>query len=432
MRLLFPFALGTVFLFIFSFSQSQNLETRLFELPDVVFTEVTTNDGRPTYEIMVKQPIDHDDPSKGTFFQKVYLSHIGYQRPTVIVTEGYNRSRNRVYELSRLLNANQVLVEHRYFGNSMPDSVDYKYLNLKQATADLHRVNALFRNLYKGKWISTGISKGGATTIVYRYFFPNDVDVSVPYVAPINREYEEKRIYEFLGSVGSKECRDKLLSFQKRLLKSRDEVLPLLHFYELGARLKYTYLTEEEAFEYAVLEYPFSFWQWGHKCEDIPGKDVGLTEALEHFLKVSGIDFFADQSMTAFGSHYYQAAQEMGYYGYETDDFKGLLKALPMKPYPSAVFTPNKMQVEFDGTLLKKVNKWLETEGNKFIYIYGATDTWSASAVPENKNLDSEWFFMAETGHARARIRNMTDKNRERLESTLEKWLSLRIENTLD
>lgn len=431
MRLISSLLLTAFLLLTFSLTTAQSLETRLFELPDVAFKKVESGDDRATYEVMVKQYLDHKDPAKGTFYQKVYLSHVGYDRPTVIVTEGYNRPRNRVYELTKLLEANQVQVEHRYFGNSMPDSIDYNYLNLEQVTADLHRVNQLFRNLYQGKWVSTGISKGGSTTIIYRYFFPNDVDVSVPYVAPINREYEEQRIYDFLDKVGTKEVRNQILAFQKRLLKNREEILPLLHFYGMGARLKFTYLTEEEAFEYAVLEYPFSFWQWGGKAEEIPGKDADITTHVEHLLKVSNINFFADQSMTAFASHYYQAAQEMGYYGYETDDFKGLLKALPMKPYPNAAFTPNKMKVEFDGSLLDKVNKWLETEGNQFIYINGALDTWSATAVPENSKVDAHWFFMAGKDHGAARIRNMTDENREKVVSALEKWLSVKIDRSI-
>ena len=201
-----------------------------------------------------------------------------------------------------------------------------------------------------------------------------------------------------------------------------------MHFYGLGARLKFTYLTEAEAFEYAVLEYPFSFWQWGAKCEQIPGKKDDLAKAVEHLPQVSNINLFADQSMTAFASHYYQSAQEMGYYGYETEDFKGLLKALPMQPHPHAAFTPNKMEVSFDGSLLEKTNQWIETKGNQFIYINGALDTWSATAVPPNDKVDALWFFMEGKDHGGARIRNMTEENREKLIVQLEKWLDLKIE----
>lgn len=102
-----------------------------------------------------------------------------------MATEGYKAFRRRVYEPTKLLNANQVTVEHRYYGSSVPYSIDYRYLNMKQATADLHKIKQLFSSIYKGKWISTGRSKGGVTTIFYRFFYPNDVDVSIPYVAPI-------------------------------------------------------------------------------------------------------------------------------------------------------------------------------------------------------------------------------------------------------
>ena len=101
-------------------------------------------------------------------------------------------------------------MEHRYFGESMPDSLNYNYLNLKQATADLHHIRQLFGQIYTGKWVSTGVSKGGATTIFYRYFYPEDVDASVPYVAPVNREQEDQRLYRFLDTIGTDQCREKI------------------------------------------------------------------------------------------------------------------------------------------------------------------------------------------------------------------------------
>jgi hypothetical protein len=80
-----------------------------------------------------------------------------------------------------------------------------------------------------------------------------------------------------------------------------------------------------------VLEYAFSFWQWGHHCNEIPSANSSVEEALEHLLYVSDIEFFADETMEKYESHYYQAARELGYYSYKTDEFKGLLKALPLR-----------------------------------------------------------------------------------------------------
>ena len=418
--------------FQYATTVSQNIEDLLYELPDVIFKEIKSSESyERTYELMIKQPIDHAQPSNGYFYQKAFLSHKGFDRPTVIVTEGYSRNSNSIYEISKLLDANQIDVEHRYFGDSKPDSLNYNYLNLVQVSADLHHINQLFKKIYKEKWISTGISKGGATTVFYRYFYPNDVDLSIPYVAPINNAYEDERLYEFLNTTGNDTCRNNIISFQRKLLENRDKILPLLKYYSKGAGAKYTYLTIDEAFEYAVLEYSFSFWQSGISCDSIPKNTATIDKMTNHFISVSSITFFSDDLIAMYGAHYYQAAEEMGYYGYETKHFKDLLEALPVKPYPYAALTPNKIPVEFDGTLLKNVNKWLKSNPHKFVYINGATDTWSATAVPISDNENSVWFFMEGKHHYNARIRNMNNKDYEELISTLENWLSLTIENQL-
>ena len=419
----------TLFLGSLSHISAQNIETLLFELPDVSFHKVgSTNDS--IYELKIKQPLDHKDLSKGFFHQRVFLKHVGYNNPTVIVTQGYSADKLYPNELTKLVNGNQIEVEHRFFGTSVPDSIDYTYLNLEQATADLHYINQLFKTIYKNKWLSTGISKGGATTIFYRYLYPNDVDVSVPYVAPINREFEEHRIYEFLNTKGSDECRNKMYKLQRRLLSSKNDVLPLFKMYAKGARLNFTYLTFDEAFEYTILEYPFSFWQYGHDCNKIPTDETPLLEAVEYLISVSDIGFFADNSMKYMAPHYYQSAEQMGYYGYETERFKDLLTELPTHPH--AAFTPNKMLVKFDDTLLKKINKWLPKNKQEFIYVNGALDTWSATAVPSNYGKNSVYFFIEGKHHGSARIRNMELKDQEKVISTLEKWLDIKIENNLN
>lgn len=407
-----------------------DLEKQLFELPDVIFTAIDTPEGfEAAYTLMIKQPLDHNHPERGHFYQKAYLSHVGVNNPMVIITEGYNRNHNRIYELTKLLNANQIDVEHRYYGESIPDSIDYQYLNLEQATADLHRINVILKNIYQQKWISTGISKGGQTTIFYRYFYPEDVDVSVPYVAPLNLELEETRIYDFLDKIGTEECRSKITDVQLRILNNREETLDKLRWYSKGAKLEFTYLDYEEAIEYAVLEYPFSFWQWGGKCEEIPTDTASLNETLEHFIDVSGISFFSDRDMEAYKSHYYQAGTQMGYYSYEVEGFEDLLQALPKDKNPSAVFMPDHMEYTFDNTLPKKVDAWIKRNGDQFIYINGANDTWSATAVQPNKDRDALWFNMEGKDHGQARIRNMSDKDRKKLIEQLESWLDLELED---
>ena len=263
---------------------------------------------------------------------------------------------------------------------------------------------------------------------MYRYFYPDDIDVGVPVVAPINDELEENRIYEFLDNVGTAECREKILQIQKAILSRREEVVPMIKYFAKGAGAEFSYLEYEQAFEFAVLEYPFSFWQWGWDCSKIPAADSPVDTLLEHFLAVSNITFFADDAMKAYASHYYQSAREFGYYGYETNELKGLLKTFEPGTRPSAVFTPNKAEVPFQGELLKDVQKWLKKDATQMIYIYGANDTWSASAVKPRKGIDSEWFFMEGKSHGDARIKNLTAEERARLVAAMERWLNIALE----
>lgn len=421
------FVLGLI-ISLQALAQSE-LEKQLFELPNVIFNKITTPDGyEAAYELQIRQPLDHKDDAKGHFYQRVFLSHRSYEAPTAMITNGYGRPSNRVTEIARLTGANQINIEHRYFLESSPDTLDYDYLNFEQVTADLHHINQLFRQIYEGKWISSGISKGGTTTIMYRYFYPEDVDVSIPYVAPINHSAEDKRIYEFLDEVGTKECRSYIYDYQIVMLEKANEMKSYLKWFAKGQNLKFNYLNLDQAYEYAILEYPFSFWQWGADCAHIPSTDAHMDTLLQHFVDIVGLEFYSDASMEGFGSHYFQSAEEMGYYGFEVEPFKKLIHHLDVNSNPSAIFTPDKLPVKFDGTLTNKVFEWTQRTSLPFIYINGANDTWSATAVPEVKGSESLWFFMKDKSHGDARIKNMTTANKLKLQRKLSHWIDEKID----
>ena len=411
---------------VFSLYGQSELEKKLFLLEDVIFTKIDDPTGYESgYKLMIKQPLDHKHPEKGHFYQRVYLSHRDYSAPSVLVTEGYDRPRNRIYEISNYLSANQIDVEHRYYGASIPDSIDYRYLNLEQATADLHHINELMRTIYSGPFVTTGISKGGMTTLFYRYFYPDDVEASVPYVAPINVDFKDKRIYKFLENVGDEGCREKIEKYQRHLLKNKANYLPLVKWYAKGQNNSFNRLGIEGAYELAVLEYSFSFWQFGVSCDKIPDLDASQEDILDHFLAVSGVAFFSDKSIDGFGPFYYQMGTEMGYYGYNTDDFEEYITVSGNEP--SAVFFPENVNTTFDPTLTRTAQKWMTNELEKVVYINGAIDTWSATAIQPKKKLDAVVFNLANQSHGSARIANMTTEERNLLEATLERWLDIEI-----
>ncbi|MEO0896147.1 MAG: S28 family serine protease [Bacteroidota bacterium] len=412
----------------FGFGQ-YDLTASLFELEDVLFERIPVPNGaKEAYKLLIKQPLDHENPEKGHFYQTVWLTHRGFERPNLMITNGYYAKSNRQSELALMIDANQFSVEHRYFGDSSPDSLDWRYLNLKQVTADLHKVRTLMGRMYKKAWISSGISKGGQTTIFYRYFYPDDVQASVPYVAPLNLEFEDKRIYSFLDTVGTESCREAILDFQIRMLKNEKKILPYLKWYAKGKGIAFKRLGMAEAFELTVLEYPFSFWQWGADCAEIPSKDASLEDQLSYLLEVIDISFFGDSDIDYYASHYYQAASEMGYYGYETGPFAKYLKALSPKPNPHAAFSPIEIEKEFDPSLMKKVDVWLKENGDEFLYIYGGKDTWSATRVTPAEGRDAISFILEGKHHGTARIRNFSPEQLQLFVEKLELWLDMELD----
>jgi hypothetical protein len=415
-----------------SIARDIDLEAFLKSIPGAKFERIRTPaEWESAFKVYLPQPIDHSDFSKGYFYQKIFVTDKNAGNPTVMITEGYDQGFNYIFELTSLLNANQILVEHRFFGESTPDSVDYKYLKAYQTAADLHHILLIFNKYFRGKWISTGVSKGGQNAIFYRYFFPDDVTATVTYVAPVNLSREDRRIYSFLEHAGQPECRRKIRNFQICLLENRGMILPFLEWYCLGANLKFTYLTLEEAFEYTVLEYSFSFWQWGHRCEEIPADSEPVEKLIRHLLSVSKIDIFSDAGMKSYRSHYFQAASELGYYSYNTSGFEKYLKALPASPNPSAIFTPDKMRIEYDSTLALNVYKWTQTKGNGMIYVYGGNDTWTATGVPESKKVDSIWFILEGKDHATARFSSMQVNDKIRFSTFLGRWIETDIQIAL-
>ena len=407
----------------FAQTDKELLERELYNLPDVSFSDVSKpGDAYLTYNLMVRQPIDHQHPENGSFYQWVQLRHKGFNNPTVIETHGYQMGGGR-NEVEQILNANNIGVEYRFFGKSIPDSVQWEYLTVEQATADLHTINQLFRKIYKGKWISTGISKGGQTTLYYKYYFPEDVDMAIPYVAPIDNALEDTRIYTFLDTIGKPECRQKIYEFQKFLLMNEDKALEKLKWYAKGAELKFNYLGSiEKAYEMAILEYSFSFWQWGRSCDSIP-TNKSLEDYLGELLKTSNISFFADNDMKKYAPHYYQAEQT-GYYSYNIEPFKKYIKHFTSNP--SAIFPPKAAKTHLQyGPINEKLQEWLKINGNNILYIYGGIDTWSAARVLVSDQVNSKSFLIPGANHGTARIKAMPAGMKRELVKKIKEWIGL-------
>ena len=379
------------------------------------------------YLVRITQQVDPKNPAAGTFTQRVVIGHVGFDRPTVIVTEGYGGAYalNPKYqeELTKLLNANLVFVEYRYFLESTPEPKNWDYLTAENSAYDLHHVNQTFRQLYQGKWISTGISKGGQTTCLYRAYFPDDVDFSVPYVAPLNRAVEDGRHEPFLRQVGTKAERDRILAFQKAVLKQKAAIVPMLENYCQEHKLTFR-IPMAEVLDYSVLEYPFAIWQWGTPVDQIPEPTASAADLFKHLMEISEPSYFSNEQ--PYVSFDVQACRELGYYGYDTAPFKGLLTIKSAKGYLNKLMLPTELidQVEFRPELYHKVYNFLKDNDPKMIFIYGEIDPWSATRVPTFRGKKNEQIYIQPRGSHRSRIGNMPEDMKKQIMDQIHAWLA--------
>ena len=422
----------TLFLLLLLCSIAAAQDDALFEklkaLPDVVEVVAIPTDTlfKAGFELRIRQPLDHAQPNGKSFLQSVFVDHIDYGRPVLFETEGYSvRGAGRPRELTSILKSNQIVVEHRFFGRSSPDSLEWEYLTTKQAAGDHHHINVLLKTLYKGKWISSGTSKGGQTTLFYRYYYPSDVDVSVPYVAPVNLSQEDPRILTFLRTVGTPEVRERIRQFQISMLKREKEILPLVD--TLARRGQFTFsIGKAKAYEYCVLEYPCGFWQYGSAPNSIPPPDAPADTMLNHLDRVSSLRYYADQGIKAFEPFQYQAYTEIGYYGYDITEFRGLLTAVTNPT--NNILAPRNVELKFNPQTMYNVYTWLRDFGNNIIYIYGETDLWSATAM-ELSGKTNAIKIVKKGGSHRTRIRNLPEEQQATIYAALEDWLGFKIEH---
>ena len=376
-----------------------------------------------SYVIMFQQAVDHQKTNGAEFQQRVFVTHVGYDKPVVLNTEGYAAmGPGSSGELGAMLGScNVVTVEHRYFGSSVPSPLDWKHLTVKNAADDLHTIVSSLKKLYAGKWISTGTSKGGQTALFYKCYYPDDVNATVAYVAPVNVAQEDPRYDVFINTAGDDATRKKIKKFQIAMFKREAEILPLLHLseadYSMGAA---------KAYEYGVLEYPYYFWQYAVNPDTVPAPDASAQVLANHYIKTNTIFFYSERGKKMFEPFLYQAFTEIGYYNYDITDFKQYMKALK-EPTNLDICPPGtKEMIVYKPDTMSFVFNFLQYKAQNVIFIYGDLDIYSATQMQLLGRTNSIK-IVVEGQHHGARISSFSPEQKELFYSYLEQWLDMKL-----
>ncbi|MEP7195491.1 MAG: S28 family serine protease [Saprospiraceae bacterium] len=389
------------------------------EFPGIVIMEKTsTKDFQFSLELNIQQFLDHNNPQLGSFPQTIYLYHKGFKKPNVLVTEGYNIG-DRIYEASQILNANQFSIEYRFHGNSTPKNIPWNLLTSSQEMEDLHFIKTKLAKIYKKNWTVTGISKGGTTAALYALTYPKDMNATVAYVAPFILAQEDPRTIEhYTKKVNTEECRNMVLQFQRAMLQHRNELVPMIN--DLAKMDKVSFLIgADRVLEYASMEFPFSFWQWGFTCKDLPSINSSAKDIYDFVEQVVDFNYYDDKTVNSFAPSFYQFMSEFGYYGFDTT---GLSDLIIYEKHPTNLsFCPEGVSISYNPNYMKLMTEKASNDGKNIIYIYGALDTWYSCHVTLNPNTNCKMFVKSDMGH-RVKIRNFSTEQKDEIYSLLKKW----------
>jgi hypothetical protein len=403
---------------------------QLTAIPGLSIVSETQGTGYRFFVMTYRQPADHRHPKAGTYEQRLTLLHRNEASPVVLSTNGYGLAaapRATQTEPTAILNANQVSVEHRFFTPSRPANADWSDLNIWQEATDEHRIVTAFKSVYDTKWIQTGGSKGGMTSVYHRRFYPNDVDGVVAYVAPNDVINPEDRAYDkFFDKVSTPECRATLDNVQAEALRRRGTLVPRLEAAaaENGWTFSNTIGTADRSFEMTVLDSVWAFWQYSlaADCASVPVAATATDDEIWNWIDtVAGWSFYTDQALEYYWPYYYQAASQLGWPSLKFEHLKGLRNYPGL--YTANSSLPKELRRAHNPVPMIDVDLWVKTASQRMLFIYGENDPWGAERFQPSRR-DSALFVAPGANHG-ANIARLTPEDNVKATALLRRWANV-------
>ncbi|MFC7220101.1 S28 family serine protease [Streptomyces polyrhachis] len=404
------------------------VEARVLAVPGMSLIEEKPYTGYCFWVLNYTQPVDHRDPAKGTFQQRITLLHKDAARPTVFYTGGYNVSTTPSRrEPTQIVDGNQVSMEYRYFTPSRPAPADWSKLDIWQAASDQHRIFTALKPLYEKNWISTGGSKGGMTATYYERFYPRDMDGVAAYVAPNDVVNTEDSAYDdFFATVGTPECRATLDNIQREALVRREALEAT--YADWAAANGATFSTVgslDKAFEAVVLDFTWAFWQYSLEadCASLPVAATATDQELYDVIDaISGWSFYTDQGLAPYTPYYYQASTQLGAPTIRLPHLDGLTR---YGYQPPSNFVPDEIETVFQPAAMRDVDTWVRTRANHMLYVYGGNDPWGAERFRFGPTARDSYVMTAPGANHGARISMLPEADRALATAKLLQWAGL-------
>ena len=410
-----------------SVAAQEDLKDRLEAVPGltVVAEKPAPAPGFRFFFLTFRQAVDHRNPQGPTFEQRLQLLHRDTSRPMILHTTGYNMPEVAFRsEPTALVDGNQISVEQRFFEPSRPDPANWRKLDIWQAATDHHKLVQALEPIYTAKWLATGASKGGMTSVYHRRFYPRDVDGVVAYVAPNDANNKQDQAYDdFFASVGeTPACRTALENLQKEALTRRTNMVALYDQYAAANDLTFdrVFGSTDKAFEMTVLDTEWAFWQYSSEadCGEVPTRTATDQEIFDFIDAVAGFSFYSDEGILFYSPYYYQAATQLGWPQPKFKHLKGLLHYPNL--YVANSSLPPELRSKHDPWPIADVDRWVSRQSSQMLFVYGSADPWGAEPFhPSDK--DSYTYTAPGANHG-ANIAKLNPADKAAATATVLRW----------
>jgi len=343
--------------------------------------------------------------------QRLWLTHRGCDRPTVIADWGYSWEFFYDDELATLYKTNSLWVEHRYQGTSLPapENWDWTQLTIDNGAEDLHDIITAFRMHYAQRWVSTGASKGGITAIYHAYRYPDDLDGTIPYVAPGSRARIDTAYQDFLNTSLPSPCGQGIRDAQVAAVTTRRTMM-ISRLSQIAPGSETLYL------EYMVGYLDWAYWQYFgvEHCFAVPTA-TSTDDAFWDFIytysgfgaarRSPGIpdDFMSNGALS------YEWLTEQGFALQLNAQIRpylvepivlGTMEETFVAQFPDVTLPP------YDGRVTAEARAWARDLAENMLLVYGAYDPWSGGSIDAPVQASSARFFVPDATHG-AQITDM-------------------------
>lgn len=335
------------------------------------------------YSMKFRQAIDHNQPDGDTFQQRVCILFRGFDRPTILVTEGYLWSRfGDGEDFGINLNANMVHVEHRNFGESFTsDQERWKYETSAQVSADLHAVYQALKPIFKGKWMSMGTSKNGETSMDYAYYYPKDMDLAAAFCSPFNISLDDKRFGDYLlNEANTEEVRNLVKKHIRTALENGEDGLYKVCCEQL--KQQQAPLPSFSEYVYNVFDNFFTIFQFNVASQHIAVIE-DLTQSTESFTASICNNLQMNRNLEYY-TYRVDCAKEQGFPNPGYDYFADLLEGTSFKVEDiwKAYLTEADQGLvnEYDNSVrLDMLERFFLNSPIPLLFFYSQCDPWSAA-----------------------------------------------------